>query len=63
MSQQQILMALNSSDFQGGQAEFSQIYRGMTEVVAAQKHAKRPRFVKKAGTKAKEANAKEAALA
>ena len=52
-------MALNSSDFQGGQAEFSQIYRGMTEVVAAQKHAKRPRLVKKGGSKGKEANAKE----
>lgn len=52
-------MALNSSDFQGGQAEISQIYRGVSEVATAKKHAKKPRPGKKAANNAKDAVAKD----
>ena len=54
MSQQQILMALTSSDFQGGKVEFSQIYRDMSDIVAAQKQVKRPRFAESGGTDGKD---------
>ena len=62
MSQQHILMALNSNDSQGGEAEFAQIYREMGEVVASQKHVKKKkkrRKAKKAGTVAKDTVAQD----